>query len=1571
MNLESKYPVLLLPVKIETRYVSVIGVSYNKHLELWVRIFPDQAFLSSFNPILTVSERKDRVLFKKDSSIDNWQVLVEKYGQYRASWIIHISEDDLSAQQSDPPMNHSASFFLRWLPDSFKIYLSWRDGAAEKEIIHDLNPIQDLDGLAFSVEADNWFFDFQKAQEKGLATRIVVPKIESDERVKGDYVKHFKRIIAVGIRREESDTSTAHVRDLLKSHQYTSSFSFVNYGTPTNNLKGEVSGHASGARYNARESYIRAKDGVPVQVPERDLEDGFLKEQVGQYPVSHKTNAEKFSAAMGFEATDFKHNKHADGAESRLFGLVRKATWFALGGQMLRMLFGNHISNEAHEQLWKFYSEYVDPKGPLPTIKLGKLPYGILPVVHLSELLRPDRQNDAILHGNTQDKINLVLAKLYKEWLAMAEAKRPFDQDFVGFDQEEDNYVPRMTDVKDSYIGWESELKRVLSMEPHSTSYAIRLTELSRIPAWYHNLTATPQSIRTYAAPLVHKLLEKKDGYDHLFEKTEKNVTELVDLFYSFFHNEENAEYTEQIDGILRHAPVFSLEGLELSPWGLESFKRSDHSEEPLLPLSFDDDWYATHYKEFLEELVNGDKENLVWYKGELSILVDLLLRSYVQALKLYYRDVYYYPTTKHLDGVLEHRVIFVEEANSGRIIEKGALIAEIAAGSEGEVKLHAPFTGTIEKTYYKGTDTYEAGQVLSNDLRIVRMKDEQGLQQMKAEMISIGAQIISAIQDLKKDGGKDHLAIQQQALAEVFDLNSHRLDAWLTAIATQRLDWLREGAPADEDMPDPQKSGLYIGAYGWVEDLQMNKEVVAYKEKDNEFASSDFYDAKGGIIHCPTPAQAVTSAMFRQSFSTYVHESEDETGTEAEVPLGNPFTINLTSDRIQKSKQFLEGIRQGQDIKALLGYRFERFLHDNQCDQFIHPLRRAFPLTVNKAEVATLANGEREVEGFPDLTVVNGLALLDTTPANPDIQGILQDEKVQEGIKMVANILDGSADLLFYEAGFHMTQGSFSQAAAAMDAAKGIIEPPQIQAMNSRYPGTSLVHKLAMIFEPPSQTLSDPKSNPRAFLEPVLEQWLLGILGPLKAIACTVWLFDQEGTRLGDPVELSLVDLQLGALDFLQLSHTILEEENDASELEQRIMRAVEKDSDVDLPQEIRYKITRPEKGESIHDALEIMKGVQALLRESKYLKAEDIASDEEANRVVDEESGKTAITPLFSHLEELADRIAACIKDLDTADDLDQYARYAIQNAGGSLFRADVGKALERCRKEAKKVVRDATKQLKEYKAKVKKALEGELQFTFSAQLSELQDIAKALFGKSFYLIPPLKVSTGFQKAIRADQAVLVGKADQQLSPYTIGGQERIRHWIIGRADVDQQAKAFSNFLMFGEIWRSHPEQDAYINPYLNDWSFQVAQHLPSEAKAFPWVALDTQEITSINRELEGKGYPDNAQAIVVYAPAGTDWKAELQYGLMVDHFSEFIPRKTVDTGLAFEYNAPNNEPPHAFLLAVALDENFWEEEKLKDIVQDSIDLAKVRMVDPKAMRGFSNVLPMNYWFHIPNMT
>jgi hypothetical protein len=76
----------------------------------------------------------------------------------------------------------------------------------------------------------------------------------------------------------------------------------------------------------------------------------------------------------------------------------------------------------------------------------------------------------------------------------------------------------------------------------------------------------------------------------------------------------------------------------------------------------------------------------------------------------------------------------------------------------------------------------------------------------------------------------------------------------------------------------------------------------------------------------------------------------------------------------------------------------------------------------------------------------------------------------------------------------------------------------------------------------------------------------------------------------------------------------------------------------------------------------------------------------------------------------------------------------------------------------------------------------------------------------------------------------------------------------------------------------------------------------------------------------------------------------KAAAQCGLLLDEWTEVIPGPDATTGITFHYDRPNNEAPQAMLLATPAEfTGAWRWEDLLDAVNDTMDLARLRALEP----------------------
>ncbi len=343
-------------------------------------------------------------------------------------------------------------------------------------------------------------------------------------------------------------------------------------------------------------------------------------------------------------------------------------------------------------------------------------------------------------------------------------------------------------------------------------------------------------------------------------------------------------------------------------------------------------------------------------------------------------------------------------------------------------------------------------------------------------------------------------------AAREVFDLASYRLDAWITSFAYFRLENLRTANP---------DGGVVLGAYGWLEDVRPQPQQTA----------------SGGFIHAPSLNQSTTAAVLRAGYLAHSDASE------------RPFEIDLSSDKVRLAMHLLDGIRDGQPLGALLGYRLERTMHDLGLDEFIDDVR-AIP----------------RMEGVTnDLDVVDGLVLLQKfqdpnfwSNSGLPATGTAQRASLTSAITRLNDALDAVADLTLSESVHQLIRGNLLRAGATLDTiARGDAPPAEIEVVNTPRSGTALGYRLMTIA--PAAAATAWGSTPRAQAEPRLNAWAGAVLGDPKRVRIRAQFLDAQGAAL-NVVEIGVDELGLAPLDLLSLP----EAQGVSQELGDRIRRFV-----------------------------------------------------------------------------------------------------------------------------------------------------------------------------------------------------------------------------------------------------------------------------------------------------------------------------------------------------------------------------------------------------------------------------
>jgi len=142
--------------------------------------------------------------------------------------------------------------------------------------------------------------------------------------------------------------------------------------------------------------------------------------------------------------------------------------------------------------------------------------------------------------------------------------------------------------------------------------------------------------------------------------------------------------------------------------------------------------------------------------------------------------------------------------------------------------------------------------------------------------------------------------------------------------------------------------------------------------------------------------------------------------------------------------------------------------------------------------------------------------------------------------------------------------------------------------------------------------------------------------------------------------------------------------------------------------------------------------------------------------------------------------------------------------------------------------------------------------------------------------------------------------------------------------------------------------------------------ARALPLAAAQLPFTGAETRW-----GALPGAPAGNGTVALLAAQTARHDFTRPLT-GLLVDAWDEVVPADTQTTGLAFNFNAPDSEPPNVILLAApANPSGQWSTDELLDAVNEVLQAVPARASD-RGLSRFGHFLPATFFaFNLQNHT
>lgn len=1523
-------PVVLFPVRLETRFFKLADGSS----ELRVRVYPDKVHIDSHEPELTADELTwGRHFWEQTWHAANdeeraktaWRQLADRFDPPRAAWVAQslkpLNPEDRLSDRPKPPIFPSPATkaeawtrapLTRMLPNQW-IVLGYKDGRLVVNVngnvipdslatgpdpgVSEENSSATADELAID-EGMKWMVDFDAAEQKGMGIRA---RMNQQDAAAG---LDFLLVLGVKDSPGEPTDWTPHLAELFNAHHYTDGLSFVRQGTPSNNTADAPSGFSS--TDPGHEASYLAERASPVFQP------------------GDRSNADVLTTALGMANAGqvLANLPNAIAKEQLDAQQMNTALWQATWGYFLLQMLGVGETSESpmtdDDIAWvrSHFINYVRASGPLPALRIGKQPYGILPVTSLNAWQPPAGQQSLY----TRDVVlRNFLRKLREVW------RRNYPD------------VPRLgrTDDIDQEKGIDTDLAEVLSMDGLSSSYSMRnlmgrhylehlwvfLSADYYLDVWEPLGEPPPEPEPFEEEPMPDDLPPRERAAWIRAQQQARLAAQRVHQQWAA----AMAAYNRRL------AFIAAKLGYTSSWWATQE----QRAATLLQPQTLDVTWRPRLARGVFAPPVVKLNGALVQPIQNLSLspnyIASLLAARDLNAIRT---EAVQQPSPPALLYLLLRHSMLLEYGAAGtrQLIKRGMLLPGLRREPE-LVNLQAgQVTQTVWEQLKKNISvsgvgqmelgTYLLGFLPSGEPDTVREPDLKPLSDFRASLTHLKSLDANRLEEL---------------MTGTLDLCSHRLDAWITSFATKRLAEMRNARP----------TGVLLGGYGWVMNLKPATAQVQIPPPLGEQAPVFQLANNPGFVHTPSLTQASTVAILRSGHLAH-------SGNQMPNDL---LAIDLSSERVRLATWLLDGIRQGQPLGALLGYRFERRLQESRKAKFISAFRELAPLVARKLEQADPSVDAQPVEAIAANNVVDGLrlhSLWQQTQTDPlqapqkeqiffsKLPPMTDNEKKDVRLELIAlnDAVDAVSDALMAESVYQVVRGNPLRAANTVESiAGGETPPPELEVVRTPRTGMALTHRLVTLFTgepglPPGwATVANPL---RAAAEPHLNAWAAKLLGNPANVRCVVERLEPATGQVLESKELRLNQLLLAPLDFI---HAI---EGEQAEIEQHILYTMMRKPDGFEPGSL-LRINPSRKPEwnanelSYGEFSELLRAARKLITGVRSIDAADLDLPERSTDFsIDIVELEKRAARAEQSLSQMSNDLDAQLATPDTAN-LDVLRELMIRSAGFGVAGAVPLSAAGASPADRQMLLTQAGSIQKELAQRGLQLTALDLDFNAeTATAEEKRDHALArlrtVFGKAFLVLPRFTAANEAELEKALADSVKVQDGDPFASTT----------WFQRMARVRDGVSRLNAMLNYSEALNTGEK--------LN---LNIAQ-LPYAADD-RWVGLPLEA---------GRSLPGGKLSLVVQSAAPVDVRQPLA-GLLIDEWVEVVPSATETTGIALQYDRPNATPPQTILIAVPPEvDSPWTVWSLQQVLLETLDLARIRAVDPDALDEVGHYLPALYF-------
>ncbi len=382
--LHGEAPIALLPVRLETRYL-------DNGQRLAIRIYPDTVHVMRHVRGLTDAERRGGQEYwaakvqGEGGEEAVWRRMVGAYRAPRAQFIVGAT-DPAHADEAQAVSTLSRQTFAMLLPDRFcavgyaagrrEVFRVWADHNVPDVLpmSPELDPAlvsrAEAEGALFGKERA-WMFEFDAAIAAGMAIQVTPDHVrrrlaQRNDPVPFNFGSPLERLVVLGVDWTLGSEGAADAfEELLEAHAQSDGMAFVPLGTATNNTGRGASALNSGL--------VPPTPAANAPTPPTGTTDAY----------------DLLMRAFGLKGQTLQPAmlQGAGLAEQRTQMHMLNALWRGTLGRYLGELWNvpivdtEYVTDRAIDVARQFAVGWVRPGGPLPLLRIGKQPYGLLPVV--------------------------------------------------------------------------------------------------------------------------------------------------------------------------------------------------------------------------------------------------------------------------------------------------------------------------------------------------------------------------------------------------------------------------------------------------------------------------------------------------------------------------------------------------------------------------------------------------------------------------------------------------------------------------------------------------------------------------------------------------------------------------------------------------------------------------------------------------------------------------------------------------------------------------------------------------------------------------------------------------------------------------------------------------------------------------------------------------------------------------------------------------------------------------------------------------------------------------------------